>query len=350
MRKTFFCVWLALTLPVAGAELKFDFSNTTVGQAPDGFRSAVAGDGTPGDWKVIMDDVPPTLAPLTDTAPKLGQRAVLAQLSRDATDEHFPMLIYEKETFADFTLKTKFKTVGGGVEQMAGIAFRIQDEKNFYVVRASSLGNSFRFYKVVKGQRAAPIGPMIEIPSGVWHEMTVECKGTQIRFTLDGKELFPPLGDTTFSQGKIGFWTKSDSISYFCDTAITYVPRIVPAQALLDGTLEKYSRLLGLKIYAKDRDSDNIRMIASNVKSELGTPGTDTEQNVLAKGAVYCGFGKESVAVILPLRDQNGDPVAAVRVIMKTFMGQTEQNAIVRATDVIKFMQERVHTVDDVVQ
>jgi len=350
MRKTFFCVWLALALRVAGAELKFDFSNTTVGQMPEGFRSAVAGEGAPGEWKVIMDDVPPTLAPLTATAPKVNQRPVLAQLSRDATDEHFPMLIYEKETFADFTLKTKFKTVGGGLEQMAGLAFRIQDEKNFYVVRASSLGNSFRFYKVVKGQRAAPIGPTIEIPSGVWHEMTVECKGTQIKFTLDGKELFPPLGDTTFTQGKIGFWTKSDSISYFYDTDVTYIPRIPPAQALLDGTLEKYSRLLGLKIYAKDSDSDAIRMIASNVKSELGTPGTDTEQNVLKKGAVYCGFGKESVAVILPLRDQNGDPVAAVRVIMKTFMGQTEQNAIVRATDVIKFMQERVHTVDDVVQ
>ncbi|HEX4342113.1 MAG TPA: family 16 glycoside hydrolase [Verrucomicrobiae bacterium] len=346
----FLCICLALALPAVGAELKFDFSNDIVGQAPDGFRSTVAGQGNPGEWKVIMDDVPPALAPLTPGAPVVTKRAVLAQTSRDAIDEHFPLLIYEKETFGDFTLKTKFKTVGGGMEQMAGIAFRIQDEKNFYVVRASSLGNSFRFYKVYKGQRAAPIGPAIEVTSGVWHEMTVDCKGTQIRLSLDGKEVIPQLNDTSFVQGKIGFWTKSDSISYFYDTTITYVPHVVPAQALLDATLEKYSRLLGLKIYAKDRNSDDIHLIASSTKGEVGQKGEDIEQNVLQKGAVYCGFGKESVAVVLPLRDQNGDPVAAVRIIMKTFLGQTEQNAIVRATDVIKFMQSRVHTVDDVVE
>ncbi len=91
---------------------------------------------------------------------------------------------------------------------MAGIAFRIQDENNFYVLRASALGNSFRFYKVVQGERSAPIGPQINIPGGAWHEMTVVCKGNQIRCSLNGKELIPALTDNSFPAGKIGFWTK----------------------------------------------------------------------------------------------------------------------------------------------
>ena len=114
---------------------------------------------------------------------------MLAQLAQDPADEHFPLLIYEGETIGDFTLTTRFKTVKGVVEQMAGIAFRIQNETNYYVVRASSLGNTFRFYKVLNGQRGPLVGPEVPIPSGVWHELTVECKGNAIRCLLNGKEL-----------------------------------------------------------------------------------------------------------------------------------------------------------------
>jgi hypothetical protein len=52
-----------------------------------------------------------------------------------------------------------------------------------------------------------------------------DCKGNRIRCLLNGKELIPPLTDNSFSAGKIGFWTKSDSIAYFVDTKLTYVPR-----------------------------------------------------------------------------------------------------------------------------
>ena len=73
-------------------------------------------------------------------------------------DEHFPILLYDRETFTDLTLTTKFKLVDGVVEQMAGIVFRLQDEKNFYVIRASGLGNNVRFYKMVAGLRESAPG------------------------------------------------------------------------------------------------------------------------------------------------------------------------------------------------
>ena len=170
-----------LTLPVTAAERKFDFSEVRENQSPPGFRSAVTGEGKPGDWKVIMDEVPPLLPSLTARAPVVANKAVLAQLAQDPTDEHFPLLIYEGDTIGDFTLTTRFKTVKGVAEQMAGIAFRIQNETNYYVIRASSLGNTFRFYKVLNGERGPVVGPEVQIPSGVWHELTVECKGNQIR-------------------------------------------------------------------------------------------------------------------------------------------------------------------------
>src|SRR5262245_8895034 len=122
---------MLLAFSAFAAERQFDFSGFRTNQTLPGFRSAVTGTGKPGEWKVILDDVAPLLAPLNRQRPGNTKQAVLAQLSQDSRDEHFPILIYESEVFGDFTLTTKVKTVKGGTEQMAGIAFRIQNERNY---------------------------------------------------------------------------------------------------------------------------------------------------------------------------------------------------------------------------
>ncbi len=341
---------ILLALPVGAAERVFDFSDVSENQLPPGFRSTVTGSGKPGDWRVILDSVPSLMPALSPQAPSVAKRKVLAQLAQDPTDEHFPLLIYDGDTFRDFTLTTRFKTERGAMERMAGIAFRIQDETNYYVVRASSIGNTFRFYKVVNGQRGTIIGPEIPIPSGVWHEMTVECKGNQIRCLLDGKELIPTLVDSSFNSGKIGFWTKSDSVSYFAETKITYTPREPPAQGLVRKLIKKYPRLLGLKVYIVGSAPPATRLLASNDEKEIGHPGGKAEQEVIAQGLTYYGKGKDYVAVTIPLRDRNGDPIAAVRVVMKTFPGQTEANAVIRAAPIVKEMQGEVQSLQDLVE
>jgi hypothetical protein len=341
---------LALALPATAAERKFDFSEVRENQSPPGFRSAVSGQGKPGDWKVILDEVPSLMPPLTPEATVHDKQSVLAQLAQDPTDEHFPLLIYEPEVYGDFTLTTRFKTVRGTAEQMAGMAFRIQNETNFYVLRASSLGNTFRFYKVVNGQRSNPIGPEIPIPSGVWQELSVECAGNRIRCRLNGKELFPPLADDSFLRGKIGFWTKSDSVSYFSDTRIVYTPLEPGAQKIVRELVKKYPRLLNLKIYVPGKEPGTTRLVASKAESEIGQPGGKTEQAVIGRGETYYGKEKDSVSVIMPVRDRNGDVIAAARVVMQTFAGQTEENAIIRAAPFVKEIQARVTTLADLAE
>jgi hypothetical protein len=349
MRNRFFWLLAALSLSARAAELKFDFSEFPANQTPPGFRSTLLGQGKPGDWKTLLDEVPPLLEPLTPKAPAVTRRAVLAQLSQDPTDERFPLLIYEGATFGDFALTTKFKIVSGGLEQMAGVAFRIQNESNFYVIRASALGNNIRFYKVVNGERGNLIGPEIEIPKGVWQELTVECKGNQIRCQFNGKEAIPPLTDNTFSKGKIGFWTKSDSVSYFGNTKLTYTPRELAAQVIVRDTVKKYARLVALKIYVLN-DKGEPRLIASKTESEIGEVGGAAEKDVIAHDTIYYGKDKDTVAVSMPLRDRNGEPIATVRVVMKSFVGQTEQNALARAMPIVKEMQARIQTLQELTQ
>ena len=350
MGKNIFCsIFAAFTFSVGAAELNFDFSQFVLNSSPTGFVSQVSGAGKPGDWKIIADEIPLALAPLSPNGPKAGKRFVLAQLSQDTTDEHFPLLIFTGETFGDFTVTTRFKCVSGSVDQMAGIAFRVQDEKNFYVVRASSLGNSFRFYKVVNGERSPPIGPQIKIPSGVWHEMSIECHGTQIRCSLNGAELIPVLTDNSFAAGKIAFWTKSDSVSYFLDTKIIYTPRVSVAQKIISDMMERYPRLVGLKIFSKN-GAGELRVIASNNQNQIGEPGGKVEAIVLEKEAPYYTKADETVSVIMPLKDRNGDAIAALRIIMQPFPGQTEKNVLARAMPIVKAVEARIVSAKDLTQ
>ena len=351
MHRRFYLASLVLALPALAAERKFDFSDLSEQQTPPGFRSTVTGQGKPGDWKIVLDETPSPLPLLTPEAHAVNKRPVVAQLAQDTTDDHYPLLIFDEETFRDFTLTTRFKIVGGVAEQMAGVAFRIQDEKNYYYVRASALGNSFYFFKFVNGELIGPIGSKVPIAKGVWHELSVECRGSQITCSLDGKALIPQMQQDAFSRGKIGFWTKSDSISYFADAKVVYTPLEVPAQKLVREVVQKYPRLLGLKVYTPGRDAPGTtRLIASKDEKEIGQPGSKTEQEVIRRGETYFGKEKDVVSVIMPLRDRNGDAIAAVRVVMRSFPGQTEANAIVRAAPVVKAMQARVQSLEDLVE
>jgi hypothetical protein len=343
--------WLILICagPVCAAERVFEFGETAVDKTPAGFRSTLAGEGKPGEWKVILDEVPPLLAPLSDKAPVVTRRAVLAQTSRDATDERFPMLIFEGDTYGDFTLTTRFKLVAGDTEQMAGIAFRLQDERNFYVIRASGLGNNIRFYKMVGGVRSNPIGPEVPLARGVWHDLVIQCKANQIQCWLNGQMAIPPLIDNSFFSGQIAFWTKSDAVSYFADTKLVYTPRVPLAHTLVTEMLKKHPRLVDLKIYTRGPDGEP-RVSGSKDEKEVGSAGGKYEKDCMALGTVFHSRDQETVSVVMPLKDNNGDPVAAVRLRMNAFPGQMEQTSLARARPIVKAMQARVQTAADLAQ
>jgi len=339
------CLW---ALPSWGAELVLDFRGAALDQTPTNFQSVVAGTGQPGVWTIVSDAVTPALAPLTDRAPREAGRPVLAQTSQDKTDEHFPILVYDAENFKDFKLTTRFKIVSGVAEQMAGVVFRYQNASNFYVVRASALGHNVRFYSMINGQRTTPIGPPLEVAAGVWHTLAIQCVGTHFTFWLDDNPGLA-LDDPTFVSGKIGFWTKSDSVSYFSDLSINYTPVVPAAQTMVDNVLRDETKLLGLKVYALD-DQGQPHVIASKDTHDVGQPGGTAEKAAITGGTVSLGWGAGTVSVWLPLRDRNGDPMAAVSVRLKSFVGETQDTAITRATEVIKRMQEKISSGDDLLK
>jgi hypothetical protein len=353
MRKILLGLCLALAVSASGAEIKITFSDFAAGQSPTNFHNALAGAGRQGDWKIVSDESPSAFAPLMPQIPATAhtvRRPVLAQLSQDRTDERFPMLIYDGQTFKNFKLTTQFKIIGGVAEQMAGVVFRFQNSSNFYVVRVSALGHNLRFYKVVDAVRSDPIGPALDIATNTWHTLGVQCEGNQILCTLDDKLAMPPLNDSSFSAGKIGFWTKSDAVSYFGDTKIDYTPMVPAAQTLVRDIMKKYPRIQGLRIYTPD-DKGQVRVLASKVESEVGLPGTDAEQGALNDGKVFYGSGKGSVFITMALNDRNGMPIAAVRVQLKSYLlGETQDMVLTRVHIIVDEMQKRVLSKKDLME
>jgi hypothetical protein len=349
VRNFFFCLCLTFAASTFGAQVKFDFGEYQTGSSPTNFEATVAGDGSPGGWKIVDDSVPSAFTPFSGGAPLVNQRGVLAQTGGDLTDEHFPMLVYQGDIYRNFKFTERFKIVSGVTEQMAGMVFRYQNASNFYVLRASALGHNIRFYKVVDGIRSEPIGTDYDISAGGWHTLAVQCSGNEITCWLDDKLVMPPLQDNTFGVGKLGFWTKSDSVTYFSEATIDYTPRIPAAQALVNDIMEKQPRILTLRIYALG-DGQHPKIIASNNAAEIGQPGEDAEQNAITDGTVSFGKSAGVVAVTLPFRDRNGDPIAAVRIRLKSFFGETQDNAVTRATQILKLMQAQIGTSKDLME
>jgi len=342
---------LALLLvlsPAAGgwaAETRFDFSRFPVGQCPTNFASVVSGLGAPGAWKVVEEEVAPAMAPFSPKTPQTAVRFVLAQSAREAIGNHFPILLYEDEEFSDFTLTTKFRLVSGDMARMAGVVFRAEDANNYYVVCASALDGYVRFYKCVGGVQSTPIGKKTTVATNVWHELTVSCKGSQILCKLDGQECLPALNDTSLTRGLIGFWTKSDAVSQFTDASVEYTPVVPFSQKLVEQTMKKFSKLRALRVYVA-RAKGAPRLVGSNKPEELGDSGGKTEADCLEHRATYYQKLDKAVEVTLPLRDRNGETVAALKVTMPTFTGETQNNAINRAGLVRKFMESQLGGVD----
>jgi len=114
----------------------------------------------------------------------------------------------------------------------------------------------------------------------------------------------------------------------------------------LNGIVEKQTRILALRIYTEQADG-SIKVVASKDPADIGKAGTDAEANALKDGTVSFGRGKGIVELTLPLHDCNGDYIAAVRVRLKSFFGETQDNALVRARLIVEQIQQQVSTAKD---
>ena len=185
----------------------FNFDQDTVSQTPAGFPSYATGEGPAGTWVVQkMADSP-------------GGQQVVVQTDANDTDNRFPVLIAGGGEYADVDASVKGKAISGQVDQGIGLVFRFRDPQSYYVVRANALENNFRLYKMVDGRRMQIAGADVKVTSGQWHTLRAVARGDHIGCFFDGQQLIA-VRDVAYTRGKVGLWTKADSVTAFADLTV----------------------------------------------------------------------------------------------------------------------------------
>jgi hypothetical protein len=183
-----------------------DFSHAAPGGLPAHWTGTQTGKGQ-AKWAIEKDSEAPS------------QRSVLKQ-SGQAT---YPVCIKEDTSLKDGFVEVRFKSVSGKEDQAGGVIWRVQDKDNYYVCRANALEDNVVLYKTVQGKRTAldivgrkgGYGLKASVPPAQWHTLRVEFKDQQFKVIFDGKHLFE-VADRTFTEaGKVGVWTKADSVTLF---------------------------------------------------------------------------------------------------------------------------------------
>jgi hypothetical protein len=187
------------------------FEGIQTGVAPAGWTVTLTGSGDP-KWTVESDE----------TAPSKSN--VLKQSGR-AT---YPLILKDDTNITDGFVEMKFKAVTGSQDRAAGIVWRAKDANNYYVVRANALEDNVVLYKTVNGVRSpldivgrkGGYGTDVKVPANAWHSLRVDFNASRFRVTFNGKQLFE-VEDSTFTDaGKVGLWTKADSVTLFDE--VTY--------------------------------------------------------------------------------------------------------------------------------
>lgn len=215
MRDTMLIVTVVLMcVTVHGQMRKVDFEQDTVGQPPKGFVFGHTGKvGMPGRWVVQQE----------------GGGKHLAQLDADRTGNRFPVAVLTDVSAADVDLSVRFRPVSGRVDQAAGLVWRYQNEDNYYIVRANALEDNVVLYKVQNGRRTdLPVkgegrtyGKPAEVPAQQWSTLRVLATGPRFEVYFNGRRLYD-VEDTKFTQaGRVGVWTKADSVTHFDDITVT---------------------------------------------------------------------------------------------------------------------------------
>lgn len=187
-----------------------NFETIVPGALPRGWTAAIIGEGTPA-WSVAACDDAPS-----------GTNAL--QQSAWTPKPSYPLCLAAPQ-FKDGFVEVKFKALSGTNDQAGGVVWRACDANNYYVCRANALEDNVVLYKVENGKRTAldivgrqgGYGVTAKVAPAQWHTLRVEFAGPQFRVTLDGRELFT-VEDATFADaGKVGLWTKADSVTQFDD-------------------------------------------------------------------------------------------------------------------------------------
>ena len=199
MKTRFLAVINSITAAAALADT-VNFDNLKTDAPPPGWTATQTGTGA-GKWEIVADDSAPS------------KPNVLKQ-SGEAT---YPVCIKDDASLKDGFVEVKFRPISGKEDQAGGVIWRCKDADNYYIARANALEDNVTIYHTIKGRRTEKKRTEMKVSSNEWHTLRVDFQGSHFTVTFDGKKAIEWDDETFKDAGKVGVWTKADSVTLFDD-------------------------------------------------------------------------------------------------------------------------------------
>lgn len=202
-----------------------DFSAETVGAMPVSFAAAV------GNWGIGIDNGNKVLvvdgrkwrrgqasAGLADKARALYGERYAEFLDNVQAYAYYPFAVNQQvDNFTNGQIKMRFKAIAGRIDQGAGILFDLKPNGDYYALRANPLENNLVLWRFKHGKRSSVNWVRnVPTPTRKWHDLAMVIQGKKVTATVNGKKYMTYTLPAPVS-GKVGVWTKADSVIYFDD-------------------------------------------------------------------------------------------------------------------------------------
>jgi hypothetical protein len=120
--------------------------------------------------------------------------------------------------FSNGTLKVQFRLVSGQTDQTAGIVFGLGSNGEYHYLRYNTKDGNLAVWRFLKGERQVVKHGTehAELKLGTWQELEVRIAGATVRGALTNhpKVIVEHTFDAPVT-GRVGLWTKRDSVTDF---------------------------------------------------------------------------------------------------------------------------------------
>jgi hypothetical protein len=223
-------VVLFLALPLAAQEVRVNLAKERPGSEPARFLAVV------GDWVVANDDRGQHVIQVDGRQWIKGQpsaglaakaRTIYGSKHEEFIDSvqayaYFPYAVSaDVDDFRGGEISMRFRLLGGQLDQCAGILFNVKQNGDYLTVRFNGKEDNLVLWTFKQGKRSfvKKGTENVHLNMGEWHTMKIAVNGTALRSYLDDKLLLEYTLAEPVS-GKVGLWSKTDSVSQFADYVV----------------------------------------------------------------------------------------------------------------------------------
>ncbi|HVG23999.1 MAG TPA: laminin G domain-containing protein [Thermoanaerobaculia bacterium] len=221
---------IALAAFAAEKRVAVDLTRERVGKEPARFVSVV------GDWIVATDSAGRKVVQVDGRQwikgqPSAGLAANARKIYGSKHEEfidgvkayaYFPYAVAKDvENFHDGEISMRFRLLAGQLDTCAGILFNLKPNGDYLTLRFNGKEDNLVLWTFRNGKRSFVKKGSRDVPLklGEWHRMKVRIEGTKLTGYLDGEPLLEFTLEAPVA-GKVGLWSKTDSVSQFADYVV----------------------------------------------------------------------------------------------------------------------------------